>query len=639
MSVSLLPRLPWLALVALWCPACLIDEPLYLERLAYLTDNDSDGVSEQQGDCDDADASVNPTATEQCNGFDDDCDAQVDEAPAGETWFNDSDGDGAGDPDASSVACDAPAGAVANADDCDDSDGAVYSGAVEVCNEVDDDCDDEIDEGVGATIWYVDLDGDGFGDPDGAEERCEGGDGWAANGDDCDDGDAGAWPGAPEVLDGVDQDCDGRVDVLAAEALGARWTAAVAHGRAGAALAMGDFDEDGTPDLAVGAPGDETYTDNLPGVYLVWSDPSSGGELDGADLVLRDETDPDSLFGSSLAIAGSSLAIGAPLADVDGVTRGAVYLLDAADAALGWEGVRVVSDTSPGNSQLGEVRNAGDWDGDGVLDLLVGNKARQADGLTVAGVVFVIPANTPEGEVGDAAMLVVNGVEAAAHLGKTLAGGVDVDGDGYPDALLAAPESGGGSHLGSVYLIGGGQVGTLAATDCEASFLGEHEGAEAGASVALIDDLDGDGRAELLIGQKGGDDTWLGGRVNLLQGRQSGSPSLEAAEARFNSMEAGANIGGWLGQSDGSSSLVPIGNPETTGAGEEAGGIHLGDASLGGTITISRDEAFLYGVAGVDTLGWSSILAEGLLVVGMPGHEGKVDGGGGVVALDIEARR
>jgi hypothetical protein len=183
-------------------------------------DNDLDGLSEDEGDCDDTDPEVHPEAEEICNGIDDDCDGDLDEDDPdlldASTFYADSDGDGYGDPASATEACDAPSDHVANDEDCDDGDRAVHPAATEVCNGIDDDCDGLMDDDdgsvVGAASWYRDQDGDGYGDAGRSLSACSQPTGYVADDSDCDDGDSGAHPGASETCDGADNDCDGSVD-------------------------------------------------------------------------------------------------------------------------------------------------------------------------------------------------------------------------------------------------------------------------------------------------------------------------------------------------------------------------------------------------------------------------------------------
>jgi hypothetical protein len=146
-----------------------------------------------------------------CDGVDNDDDGLIDEDAPTSTWYPDADHDGHGDPLAPFEACAPPKGATATADDCDDADPAVHPGATEVCNDQDDDCDGLVDEGL-ATPWYPDDDGDGFGDPDRPLDACAPPEGALPTGDDCDDSEWSIHPGATEVCNVDDDDCDGSVD-------------------------------------------------------------------------------------------------------------------------------------------------------------------------------------------------------------------------------------------------------------------------------------------------------------------------------------------------------------------------------------------------------------------------------------------
>ena len=96
-------------------------------------------------------------------------------------------------------------------EDCADTEAGIHPGATEICDGLDNDCDDEIDEGV-AQEYYADTDGDGFGDSTSTVEACSRPSGYVTNGNDCDDTTADAYPGALEVCDSIDNDCDGEID-------------------------------------------------------------------------------------------------------------------------------------------------------------------------------------------------------------------------------------------------------------------------------------------------------------------------------------------------------------------------------------------------------------------------------------------
>ncbi|MFT4623241.1 MAG: hypothetical protein ACI8PZ_001897 [Myxococcota bacterium] len=169
-------------------------------------DGDRDGhdATELGGDdCDDTDPLVNPGQDEVCDGIDNDCNLLIDDDdpfvdPFSLTgWHEDSDLDGFGNPDVIvEYACDLPrAGLSGDPRDCDDLDDAIFPGAVEVCDGVDNDCDDDLDDADASVDestmvpWHADADGDGFGDAAVTVSACAAPDGFVEDGTDCDDTD------------------------------------------------------------------------------------------------------------------------------------------------------------------------------------------------------------------------------------------------------------------------------------------------------------------------------------------------------------------------------------------------------------------------------------------------------------------
>jgi hypothetical protein len=175
----------------------------------FLTDNDGDGYLSDE-DCDDSDPTVNPSAQELCDGFDNDCDSQADEGVQ-QTFYADSDGDGFGSEGITTEACEIPAGYVTNGSDCDDAQPSSHPGADEQCDGEDNNCDGEVDEGLMQT-FYLDGDDDGFGDEEQLVEACMASDGITGLAGDCDDADDSVNPLAEEVCDGLDNDCSGETD-------------------------------------------------------------------------------------------------------------------------------------------------------------------------------------------------------------------------------------------------------------------------------------------------------------------------------------------------------------------------------------------------------------------------------------------
>ena len=169
-------------------------------------------TAQKAGDCNDAAASIHPEAPELCNAVDDNCNSQVDEGGTATKYFLDGDGDGFGSGGGMIVCGSAGAGYTALVGgDCDDGDADIHPGGSESCNGKDDDCNGQTDEGLATGTYYKDLDGDGFG-AGAVFNSCGGAGSFVTINGDCNDGAANVFPGAMEVCDGSDNDCNGATD-------------------------------------------------------------------------------------------------------------------------------------------------------------------------------------------------------------------------------------------------------------------------------------------------------------------------------------------------------------------------------------------------------------------------------------------
>ena len=353
------------------------------------------------GDCADGDPGVFPGKFEECDLKDNNCNGQIDEGVK-TTFYTDEDGDGWGASYNTKDACTAPAGYVLKGGDCNDFNAQISPAKAEACDEIDNDCDGQVDEELPQSLVYVDLDGDGHGaagtlgiseclidtDGDGLGEVAP--DGFSLLADDCNDSAALVFPAAPELCDGILNDCNASVaDYHCASICAGEWPvlASVTSGYVAAAQL------DATAPFEIVAQGQgQVRVLNADG-SLKWeasasvqysnpllADLNMDGYMDvitveNSKLSARNGPDGTLLESFSVAASGWRPGIAFDL-DNDGT-------LDLAGNASGKFGIvlrdgvggaKAIVEVSPpaGTYFSGDVAAAADVDGDGVAELIVG---------------------------------------------------------------------------------------------------------------------------------------------------------------------------------------------------------------------------------------------------------------------------
>ncbi|MDE3016885.1 MAG: FG-GAP repeat protein [Pseudomonadota bacterium] len=333
-------------------------------------------------------------------------------------------------------------------------------------------------------------------------------------------------------------------------------------------VTIADVNGDGIPDLIIGAPTASPNGSNSGSVYVVFGtrtgfpDPLPLNTLNGTNGFELDGAAPNDDTGSSVAagdVNGDGVAdiiIGAGTASPNGSDSGSVYVVFGGAArkdGTGWtscpctlnasflNGTNGVEfDGAAAQDYAGWAVTAGDVNGDGIADVIIGAQGAQSgDGATY--VVFGKKAGWLGTAKLDSTLLDgTKGVEfdggTMTFAGSSVAAG-DINGDGIADIIIGAGSAspGGKSYAGSVYVVFGRQCGgsyTACTTPVtlNSTFLNGTKGVEfdgamfsdyAGSSIAT-GDVNGDNVADLIIGAPGANGGAFNGAVYIVFGRQCG---------------------------------------------------------------------------------------------------------------------
>jgi len=509
----------------------------------------SDAWVEDNTDCNDLSAVSHPGGTELCDGLDNDCDGNVDESvDDAPTWYIDADGDGYGDPTVPVQACSAPDIYVDNGDDCDDDNAALSP----------------------ATIWYADVDGDGYGGTDFTSVGCEQPDEHLATDDDCDDRDDSVHPGAEEICDEIDNDCDGTIDGPDATGAVDFYTDAdgdgvgVEDGKTVAGCSPPDGYAETTGDC------DDTDATAYPGALEACGDGvdnSCDGEIDrycelaleNADIFI-DGIDPSDYSGYRLSSAGdldgdgnTDLAVGANGATGGGAVAGKTYIVQGPLTAGTTLSLSDATASIAGNSTYDYSSAAlaigGDATDDGTDDLVIG--AWGVDTTTSSvGAAYLFSGPLSGSLTLDEADFTVFGASNLDYMGKYVVNvGPDLTGDGVGDFMAGIHgDDAGGASAGVIAVFAGPVAGSTDSDNADVRIEGSSSSSYVGYSMAT-QDIDGDGMADVLIGASGQASAYL------LYGPFQGTISVDDADVLVESPT-----------SDGTGSNVVLGDFNGDGA-------------------------------------------------------------------------
>jgi len=569
-----------------------------------------DGMVGNELDCDDGQALVNPDNAEVCgDSIDNDCDGETDEedAPYPLRWYQDDDGDGYGNADLEWPVeqCTQPVGYVADATDCDDGDSSINPGVTETWYDgTDDDCDGNDN----------DEDGDGYvGEGDGGDD-CEDGDPLSNPGapEICGDDTDNNCDGVDEECEAVDAivglaaydrtgaslsmggdvDNDGNSDILIGASVhdgsglsrGAAYlllgdvTGEVAagdgeaslfgeadHDRAGSSVAIvGDTNGDGYADLVIGAFAEDAGGGEAGAAYLVLGPVSGDIELGDADAKLIGEVGEDHA-GMVVAAAGDTnddgnmdFYVGAPGYDSGALSEvGASYLIHGPlddDADLSFAYIRYIG-AGNGEESGSSLASAGDFNGDGFDDALIGAPNGTEGGVYTGAVYLVLNDDGPGGSMGlDEADARWHGINGGDQAGYSIASAGDQNGDGLSDIIIGAPgNDSGGAGSGAAFIVYGGTsmlcddgelCDSLPLAAADAILIGERGDDYSGGAVSGGSDIDGDGVPDVAIGSRTEDSTDSdAGSASVMFGPLAGSIDMSESMAKV----VGLNAGDWTG--------------------------------------------------------------------------------------------
>ena len=289
----------------------------------------------------------------------------------------------------------------------------------------------------------------------------------------------------------------------------------------------GDYDSDGYDDVIISA---INFNTGFGRAYLY-----KGGEIPNEEPVkyFNGDNTGDN-FGTSLRCAGdlngdgtSEIIAGAHRNDANGSSSGRAYVFF--NSMTGEDMPDLTYSLSTGaNEQMGHsVSNAGDVNGDGFADIIVGIPNYSAGSLQGRALIYFGGNNSDT-----IADVTLTGVSALDNFGISVSAAGDVNGDGFSDVIVGASGYNAGSKTGRAYVFFGGSSMNSTA---DVTMTGGSVNDEFGISVSSAGDVNGDGYSDVIIGARGYNSNT--GRANLYYGGASMNNTVDVSFVGFSTGE------------------------------------------------------------------------------------------------------